>query len=84
MALLETGDWGNAGGDAKVDLKAERFGAEPPASLVDLVGCIQPGDLRDLRIQQRPMGRIFVGRSQGSLEISLIRGTRSAGAAGGK
>ena len=35
--LLETGDWGNAGGDAKVDLKAERFGAEPPASLVDLV-----------------------------------------------
>ena len=37
VALLETGDWGNAGGDAKVDLKAERFGAEPPASLVDLV-----------------------------------------------
>ena len=37
VALLETGDWGNSGGDAKVDLKAERFGAEPPASLVDLV-----------------------------------------------
>ena len=37
VALLETGDWGNAGGDAKVDLKAERFGAEPPASLVELV-----------------------------------------------
>ena len=37
VALLETGDWGNAGGDAKVDLKVERFGAEPPASLVDLV-----------------------------------------------
>ena len=37
VALLETGDWGNAGGDAKVDLKAERFGAEPPVSLVDLV-----------------------------------------------
>ena len=37
VALLETGDWGNAGGDSKVDLKAERFGAEPPASLVDLV-----------------------------------------------
>ena len=37
VAFLETGDWGNAGGDAKVDLKAERFGAEPPASLVDLV-----------------------------------------------
>ena len=37
VALLETGDWGNAGGDTKVDLKTERFGAEPPASLVDLV-----------------------------------------------
>ena len=37
MALLEAGDWGNAGGDAKVDLKAERFGAEPPASMVELV-----------------------------------------------
>ena len=37
VALLETGDWGNAGGDSKVNLKAERFGPEPPASLVDLV-----------------------------------------------
>ena len=37
MALLEAGDWGNAGGDTKVDLKTERFGAEPPASLVQLV-----------------------------------------------
>ena len=37
VALLETGDWGNAGGDTKVDLKTERFGAEPPASLVQLV-----------------------------------------------
>ena len=37
VALLETGDWGNVGGDTKVDLKTERFGAEPPASLVDLV-----------------------------------------------
>ena len=37
VALLEAGDWGNAGGDTKVDLKTERFGAEPPASLVDLV-----------------------------------------------
>ena len=37
VALLESGDWGNAGGDAKVDLKTERFGAEPPASLVELV-----------------------------------------------
>ena len=37
VALLETGDWGNAGGDAKVNLKTERFGAEPPASLVELV-----------------------------------------------
>ena len=37
VALLETGDWGNAGGDTSVDLKAERFGAEPTASLVELV-----------------------------------------------
>ena len=36
MALLETGDWNNAG-DARVGLKSERFGAEPPASLVELV-----------------------------------------------
>ena len=36
-ALIEVGDWGNAGGDAKVDLEARRFGAEPPASLVELV-----------------------------------------------
>ena len=37
VALLEMGDWGNAGGDAKVDLETSRFGAEPPASLVELV-----------------------------------------------
>ena len=36
-ALIETGDWSSAGGDAKVDLKTERFGPEPPASLVELV-----------------------------------------------
>ena len=37
VALLETGDWGKAGGDSRVSLKSERFGAEPPASLVELV-----------------------------------------------
>ena len=37
VALLETGDWGNAGGDAKVSMKTERFGPEPPSSLVELV-----------------------------------------------
>ena len=37
VALLETGDWGNAGGDSKVSLKTERFGAEPPASMVELL-----------------------------------------------
>ena len=36
-AMIEIGDWGNAGGDAKVDLQSKRFGAEPPASLVELV-----------------------------------------------
>ena len=33
---IETGDWGNAG-DAGVGLKSERFGAEPPASMVKLL-----------------------------------------------
>ena len=37
LALVQTGDWANAGGDAKVDLKTQRFGAEPPASLVELL-----------------------------------------------
>ena len=36
-AMIEIGDWGNSGGDAKVDLQTKRFGAEPPASLVELV-----------------------------------------------
>ena len=35
-ALLETGDWDNQGGGARVDLQSRRFGAEPPASLVAL------------------------------------------------
>ena len=37
VALLETGDWNSAGGDAKVNLKAERFGPEPPDSMVELL-----------------------------------------------
>ena len=37
VALLETGDWGNTGGDTSVDLDTKRFGAEPPASMVELV-----------------------------------------------
>ena len=37
MAIIEAGDWGNAGGDSRVGLKSERFGADPPASLVELV-----------------------------------------------
>ena len=36
MAIIEGGDWGSAG-DAKVSLKSERFGAEPPSGLVDLL-----------------------------------------------
>ena len=35
-ALIEGGDWG-AAGDARVSLKSERFGAEPPASMVQLL-----------------------------------------------
>ena len=37
MALIESGDWGNASGESKLDLESRRFGAEPPASLVELV-----------------------------------------------
>ena len=36
MAIIEAGNWGNAG-EARVGLKTERFGAEPSASLVDLL-----------------------------------------------
>ena len=36
VALLEAGDWDNSG-SAKVSLKTERFGPEPPSSLVELV-----------------------------------------------
>ena len=36
VALLESGDWDNAG-SAAVNLKAQRFGAEPPQSLVNLL-----------------------------------------------
>ena len=36
-ALMEMGDWDNSGsGGARVDLASKRFGAEPPASLVEL------------------------------------------------
>ena len=36
VALLESGDWDNTGAGA-VDLATKRFGAEPPASLVELL-----------------------------------------------
>ena len=36
VALLETGDWSNAGGGAEVNLDSKRFGAEPPQSLINL------------------------------------------------
>ena len=35
-AIIEGGDWGNAG-EGKVSLKSERFGAEPPVSMVQLL-----------------------------------------------
>ena len=35
VALLETGDWGDIG-DGEVDLETQRFGAEPPQSMVNL------------------------------------------------
>ena len=35
-AIIEGGDWGSAG-DGKLGLKSERFGAEPPASMVQLL-----------------------------------------------
>ena len=36
VALLETGDWDNSG-SAAVDLETKRFGAEPPAPMIDLL-----------------------------------------------
>ena len=36
-AIIEAGDWSNAGGDSKVSLRSERFGGEPPASMVELL-----------------------------------------------
>ena len=36
MAIIEAGDWGNVS-DSKVSLKSERFGAEPPASMIQLL-----------------------------------------------
>ncbi len=35
VALLEVGDWGDTGG-GQVDVRSQRFGAEPPQSLVNL------------------------------------------------
>ena len=82
VALLETGDWGNAGGDAKVDLKAERFGAEPPASLVDLVDVSSREIYAALRLQRGPMGRLSGGLSPGSMAAGPIRCPITPGAAG--
>ena len=36
VALLESGDWDNTGG-GNVDLETKRFGANPPAALVELL-----------------------------------------------
>ena len=37
VALMETGDWNTGGGDARVNLKTERFGPIPPPGLVALL-----------------------------------------------
>ena len=62
-AFLETGDWGNAGGDSKVDLKAaDALGQSRPTSLVDLVDSIQPGRYtRRADSIKRTMGRLSGG-----------------------
>ena len=36
VALVESGDWGSAGGDATMNPESKRFGADPPAALVAL------------------------------------------------
>ena len=60
VALLETGDWNAAGSDTKVDVETRRFGAEPPASLVELVsvasqrGAANNWDVRGDMISFRP------------------------------
>ena len=57
MALLETGDWGGAS-DARVAMKSERFGPEPPSSLVELVDVSSREDIRGLWLQRGLVGRL--------------------------
>ena len=52
MAIIEAGDWGNAG-DARVGLKSERFGAEPPASMVELLS-VKGGEIMYQRGGAKP------------------------------
>ena len=72
MALIEMGDWGNSG-DAKVALKSERFGSDPPASLVELVDVSSRESIRGLWLQRRTVGRLELSSSSGSMAISPIR-----------
>ena len=44
MAIIEAGDWGSAG-DAKVQLKSERFGSDPPRLTGGAGRCVESRDL---------------------------------------
>ena len=65
-------------------LKSERFGSDPPASLVELVDVSSRESLRGLRLQRGPMGRLELSSSSGSMAISPIRRPSTPGAVGGK
>ena len=82
VALLETGDWGSSG-DSKVDLQTQRFGAEPPASLVDLVSVASQEVYAGRRVEFVPMGRCWWSwGDSGSVAAGLVRRALSARQAG--
>ena len=81
-ALIETGDW--SGGDSKVDLKTERFGAEPPASLVQLVTIASQEVYSACGLNQALWGGSQAGGGEGGMETVPIRCPITPGASGGK
>ena len=84
MALLEAGDWGNAG-EAKTALKSERFGADPPPGLVALMSAAsQEGVYAACGLNASLWGGAGgAGGDSGSMATGLIRCSLTAGAAGG-
>ena len=59
-ALIETGDWGGAS-DARVAMKSERFGPEPPASMVQLLSAASQEVYAACGLQLWLVGRLVIG-----------------------